>query len=146
MLHVGGRDPDRIQSWFHPHRVLRRRPAERVVRRLAHHRDGDADNRNVRERCVTFVVAAGAVVVLAWASGGYFPSEWGLVALGFLLVLLATIVLSDGVEIGGLGVVLLGALAALGAWQLLSLWWSSSPSLPVNEAERTFLYLAARRR
>jgi hypothetical protein len=106
-------------------------------------RDGDADNRNVRERCVTFVVAAGAVVVLAWASGGYFPSEWGLVALGFLLVLLATIVLSDGVEIGRLGVVLLGALGALGTWQLLSLWWSSSPSLPVNEAERTFLYLAA---
>ena len=38
---------------------------------------------------------------------------------------------------------MLGALAAFGAWQLLSLLWSSSASLPVTEFERTLLYLAA---
>ena len=92
---------------------------------------------------MTFAAAAVLVVVLAWSSGGYFPSEWGLITLGFLLVLLATILLSESVEIGRSGIVLLGALAAFGAWQLLSLLWSSSPSLPVTEFERTLLYLAA---
>ena len=97
----------------------------------------------MRQRSFTFAAAAAAVVVLAWSSGGYFPSEWGLVTLGFLLVLLATILLSESVEIGRSGIVLLGALAAFGAWQLLSLLWSSSPSMPVSESERTLLYLAA---
>ena len=97
----------------------------------------------MRQRSSTFAVAAAAVVVLAWSSGGYFPSEWGLVTLGFLLVLLATILLSESVEIGRSGIVLVGALAAFGAWQLLSLLWSSSPSMPVSESERTLLYLAA---
>ena len=103
----------------------------------------DADNRTVRERVVTFAASATAVVVLAWSSGGYFPSEWGVVTLGFLLVLLAKIMLADRVELGRPGIVLLGALGALGGWQLLSLLWSSSPSMPVSEAERTLLYLAA---
>ena len=97
----------------------------------------------MRQRSFTFAAAAAAVVILAWSSGGYFPSEWGLVTLGFLLVLLATILLSESVEIGRSGIVLLGALAAFGAWQLLSLLWSSSPSMPVSESERTLLYLAA---
>ena len=58
-------------------------------------------------------------------------------------MLLATILLSESVEIGRSGIVMLGALAAFGAWQLLSLLWSSSASLPVTEFERTLLYLAA---
>ena len=99
--------------------------------------------RSVRRQSFTFAAAAVLVVVLAWSSGGYFPSEWGLITLGFLLVLLATILLSESVEIGRSGIVVLGALAAFGAWQLLSLLWSSSPSLPITEFERTLLYLAA---
>ena len=81
--------------------------------------------------------------MLAFSSGGYFPSEWGLVTLAFLLVVLAAVVLSDRVEIGGPGLVLLAALAGLGAWQLASVLWSSGAGLPVAEAERTLLYLAA---
>ena len=83
----------------------------------------DADKRSVRRQSFTFAAAAVLVVVLAWSSGGYFPSEWGLITLGFLLVLLATILLSESVEIGRSGIVVLGALAAFGAWQLLSLLW-----------------------
>lgn len=97
----------------------------------------------VRARIVTGSVAAGCVVALAFSSGGYFPSEWGLVTLAFLLVLLAAVVLADRVEVGGPALVLLAALGALGLWQLASVLWSGSAGLPVAEAERTFLYLAA---
>ena len=97
----------------------------------------------VRARIATGSVAAGCVVALAFSSGGYFPSEWGLVTLGFLLALLAALMLADRIEIGGSALVLLAALAALGLWQLASVLWSAGAGLPVAEAERTFLYLAA---
>lgn len=97
----------------------------------------------VRARIATGSVGAGCVVALAFASGGYFPSEWGLLTLAFLLIALAVVVLADRVEIGRPALVLLAALAAFGLWQLASVLWSASPGLPVAEAERTLLYLAA---
>ncbi len=81
--------------------------------------------------------------MLAFSSGGYFPSEWGLVTLAFLLALLAVALLADRIEIGRPALVLLAALAALGLWQAASALWSAGPGLPVLEAERTLLYLAA---
>lgn len=97
----------------------------------------------MRARIATGSVGAGCVVALAFSSGGYFPSEWGLVTLAFLLVVLAVVFLADRVEIGGPGLVLLTALAALGLWQLASALWSAGVGPPVTEAERTLLYLAA---
>jgi hypothetical protein len=98
---------------------------------------------SVRTRLVTGFAGAACVVGLAFSSGGYFPSEWGLIALVFLLALLAAVVLADRVLIGIPAVVLLGALAGLGLWQLLSVLWSPSAGLPVTEAERTLVYLVA---
>ena len=92
---------------------------------------------------VTGASAAAAVLGFAWASGGYFPSEWGLATLAFLLLLVGTFFLADRIEIGGRAVALLGALAGLGAWQLSSTLWSASAAAPVLESERTLLYLAA---
>lgn len=83
------------------------------------------------------------VVALAFSSGGYFPSEWGLVTLAFLLVLLAAVTLADRIEIGRPALVLLAALVGLGLWQLASVLWSAGAGPPVAEAERTLLYLAA---
>ncbi len=97
----------------------------------------------VRARIATGAVAAGCVVALAFSSGGYFTSEWGLVTLAFLLVLLGAAMIADRIEVCGSALVLLAALAALGVWQLASVLWSAGSGPPVAEAERTLLYLAA---
>jgi hypothetical protein len=82
-------------------------------------------------------------VVLAFASGGYFPSEWGLLLLAFALVLLGAAVGGERVALGRLDAILLAALAALAGWQLLSTAWSPGADGPVLEAERTLVYLTA---
>ncbi len=97
----------------------------------------------MRARIATWSAAAGGIIVLAWSSGGYFPPEWGLVTLGFLLASLGVVLLADRIEIGVSGVVVLAALAGFGLWQLASIAWSASPGVPVTEAERTLLYLTA---
>ena len=105
---------------------------------------GGARGRGVAEmRGVTAGAGAAAVVGPALASGGYFPSEWGLLILVFALVLRAVAVTADRIALGRLDLLLLGSFAGLAAWQLLSLLWSSGPDAPVLEAERTLVYLAA---
>jgi hypothetical protein len=102
-----------------------------------------ADLALVRAKLVTGALAAGVVVWLAFASGGYFASEWGLLTLGFLLLALGVCLLADSVELGRPGVVMLAAVAGLALWQLGSVLWSPGAALPVAEAERTLLYLTA---
>ncbi len=97
----------------------------------------------VRARIATGAVAAGCVVALAFSSGGFFASEWGLVMLAFLLVLLAAAMLADRIEVGGSALVMLATLAALGVWQIASVLWSAGSGPPIAEAERTLLYLTA---
>jgi len=92
---------------------------------------------------LTAVAAAAGVVALAYSSGGYFPSEWGLLLLAFALVLFGKAVSGERVALGTLDAIFLAALAALACWQLLSTAWSSGPDGPVLEAERTLVYLAA---
>jgi O-Antigen ligase len=89
------------------------------------------------------VAAACVVVTLAFASGGYFPSDWGLILLGFALVLLGAAAAGERLAFGLLDAILLSALAALAAWQVLSAAWSPGPDGPVLEAERTLVYLTA---
>jgi O-Antigen ligase len=91
---------------------------------------------------LTAAAAAAGVVVLAFASGGYFPSEWGLVLLAFALVLFGAAVSGERVALGRLDAIFLAALAALACWQLLSTAWSPGPDGPVLEAERTLVYFA----
>jgi hypothetical protein len=92
---------------------------------------------------LTATAAAAGVVVLAFASGGYFPSEWGLLLLAFALVLFGAVVGRERIALGSLDAIFLAALAALAGWQLLSTAWSPAADGPVLEAERTLVYLAA---
>lgn len=87
--------------------------------------------------------AAVVVIALAFESGGYLPSEWAPVALAFLLAAVGALVVANEVRVGRLEALLLAALALLGAWQLLSIAWSTGAGVPVLEAERTLVYLCA---
>jgi hypothetical protein len=89
------------------------------------------------------VAAAGFVVVLAFHSGGYYASEWGLVAFAFLLATVMVLVLADRVTTDRRRMAMLSALVALMLWQSLSVLWSTGAGVPVLEAERTLLYVAA---
>lgn len=95
------------------------------------------------KRILPGAVAALIVLVLAFESGGYFPSEWGLLSLALLIGSVSVLVVTDEVRLGRLDLLLLGALGLLGLWQLLSVAWSTGAAVPVLEAERTLVYLCA---
>jgi len=97
----------------------------------------------VRASIATGATGAVVVVALAFSSGGYFASDWGVLALASILVVVAALVLIDAIEIGRRGLLFLAALGAFGLWQLVSVLWSDSAELPVLEAERTLVYLCA---
>jgi tetratricopeptide (TPR) repeat protein len=84
-----------------------------------------------------------SVGAFGFANGGYFPVSWGWGALALLV--LAALVLAAGVpaELAVLDVLFLGALAALAGWIALSLLWTASVPLTVQEVERMLVYLAA---
>jgi O-antigen ligase len=91
-------------------------------------------------------VALLVVVPLVWlasAEGGYFPQQWGWPAVGLLLVVAVTVLVRDDLVLGRLEQVALVALAAYAGWVALSTAWSPSAAQPVQEAERTILYVAA---
>jgi peptidoglycan/LPS O-acetylase OafA/YrhL len=94
-------------------------------------------------RILPGAVAAVLVVVLAFTSGGYFASEWGLVTLALALGAIAVLLVADELRVGPLDVLVLGALGLLGVWQLLTILWSTGAGVPVLEAERTLVYLCA---
>jgi hypothetical protein len=83
------------------------------------------------------------VTGLGWASGGYFPSEWGLAILAFALVAGTIVVVADAPHPGGLAVGFLCGLAALAVWSALSTLWSPGAAAPVLELERGLVYVAA---
>ena len=90
-----------------------------------------------------FLVAFSAVVGLGAADGGYFPTEWGLATLGFVLVGLTVLLVADVPEPGRRELAFVGALTALASWAALSALWSPGAGTPVLEAERGVLYVAA---
>lgn len=94
-------------------------------------------------RILPGAVTAVLVVVLAFESGGYFASEWGLVTLALALGAIAVLLVADELRVGPLDVLLLGTLGLLGVWQLLTILWSTGAGVPVLEAERTLVYLCA---
>jgi O-antigen ligase len=94
-------------------------------------------------QALTGTAAVLAVVALGFSSGGYFPSDWGLLLLASTLACVAALLLSERIELGRLDIVLVGALSGLAAWQLLSVVWSPGVDAPVLEAQRTLVYAAA---
>src|SRR5213593_2949424 len=83
------------------------------------------------------------VGALAFANGGYFPVAWGWSGLALFWVAAIALALGVAVEVGVYELLFLGALAAFGVWQALSLIWTSSVPETALEVERTLVYVAA---
>ena len=90
-----------------------------------------------------FLAAVAAVSALGAASGGYFPSEWGLATLGFALVAVTLLLVVDAPQPSRLELSFIAGLATLALWAALSSLWSQGAAAPVLEAERGVLYVAA---
>jgi hypothetical protein len=84
-----------------------------------------------------------ATAVASAANGGYFPTEWGWGAIGFLLVVGTAVVARASLPLGRLEWTMLGCLAAFAGWVALSTLWSVSAAQPVLEAERELVYVAS---
>ena len=80
--------------------------------------------------------------LVAFASGGYFPTAWTWSALIALVFLAAVLGLGVAVRPAGLALVSLGGLAAFGAWTWLAIVWSADPAATVLEGLRVLMYVA----
>jgi tetratricopeptide (TPR) repeat protein len=84
-----------------------------------------------------------AAGVVAAASGGYFETSWGWIALALLWAAGIALVVSGAVRISLAEVGFAAALTGLLAWTLASTAWAPSADEPVREAERILIYVAA---
>jgi hypothetical protein len=89
------------------------------------------------------LIAAAAVAALSAQNGAYFPTEWGLAALGFVLLGTSTLILGAAIRPGRLELAFITGLAGFALWTLLSASWSLGAAGAVLEAERTVLYVVA---
>jgi O-antigen ligase len=87
-------------------------------------------------------VAFAAVAALAFAEGGFEPTAWGWAALGLAWAAAAALLIRRDVGISQLEVVQLVALAAFAGWTVLSVVWSESVPLTLEEAKRPLVYVA----
>jgi O-antigen ligase/polysaccharide polymerase Wzy-like membrane protein len=90
-----------------------------------------------------FLAAFAAVVGLGAADGGYFPSQWGLATLGFVLVGVTVLVVAEPSTPSRRELVFVGGLTLVAGWTALSALWSAGAGAPVLDAERGVLYVAA---
>ena len=90
-----------------------------------------------------FLAALIAVAGLGAADGGYFPGDWGLATLGFTLIAVTLVLVTDAPRPSGLELAFLGDLTLFAGWAALSSFWSPGAAAPVLEAERGILYVAA---
>ena len=90
-----------------------------------------------------FLAAFAAVVGLGAADGGYFPSQWGLATLGFVLVGVTVLVVAEPSMPSRRELVFVGGLTLVAGWAALSALWSAGAGAPVLDAERGVLYVAA---
>jgi hypothetical protein len=83
------------------------------------------------------------VAGLGAANGGYFPSEWGIAILGFVLVAVTVLLVLDVPVPSARESAFVAGLAAFAAWAALSSLWSAGAGGPILEGERAILYVAA---
>jgi hypothetical protein len=86
--------------------------------------------------------AALGLALVAFASGGYFPTAWSWAALVALVFVAAVVGLGVATRPSNLALVSWGALAAFGAWTWLALAWSVDPAATVLEGLRVLMYVA----
>jgi hypothetical protein len=92
-------------------------------------------------------VSLGAAVglglaVIAFDSGGYFPTAWSWGALVALVVVAGALVLGDAARPSSLALASFGGLAGFTAWTWVALLWSNDRAATVLEGQRALLYLA----
>jgi hypothetical protein len=90
-----------------------------------------------------FLFSLAAVAGLGAANGGYFPSEWGLATLGFVLIAVTVVLVLDVPIPSRRECAFVAGLAAFAAWAALSSLWSAGAGGAVLEGERAVLYVAA---
>ena len=90
-----------------------------------------------------FLAALIAVAGLGAANGGYFASDWGLATLGFALIVVTLVLVTDASRPSRLELAFLGGLALFAGWAALSSLWSPGAAGPVLEGERGILYVTA---
>ncbi len=83
------------------------------------------------------------LAVIAFDSGGYFPTAWSWGALVALAVVAGALVLGEAVRLSWLALASLGGLAVFVAWTWLALLWSDDRSATVLEGQRALLYVSA---
>ena len=88
-------------------------------------------------------LGAAAAGIVAAASGGYFETSWGWIALSLLWAAGLGLVLAGAVSVTPAEAIVFLAFGGLLAWTLASAAWAPSADEPVREAERLLIYVAA---
>jgi O-antigen ligase/polysaccharide polymerase Wzy-like membrane protein len=88
------------------------------------------------------VGAALGLALVAFASGGYFPTAWTWTALVALVFVAAVLGLGVALRPSGLGLLSLGGLAGFGVWTWLAIVWSEDPAATVLEGLRVLMYVS----
>ena len=83
------------------------------------------------------------LALIAFSSGGYFPTGWAWGALVSLVVVAALLVLGTAVQPSSLGLVSLGGLGGFAVWTWLALLWSDDAAATTLEGQRVLLYVSA---
>src|SRR5262245_59352818 len=97
----------------------------------------------VLPRIATAATAAAMTALLAFESGGYFPSEWGLLLGFFAVVVTVVLLVADRLSLGVQDLTIVAGLVGFASWSLASVAWSSGPDGPVQAAERELIYAGA---
>src|SRR5262249_54413688 len=82
------------------------------------------------------------IAAIAADEGGFFPTTWGWMTLGFVWVAGLALALSPQLELGRLELAFLGGLTGFVGWLALSTVWSENQSSTVTELERALVYPA----
>src|SRR6476469_4405487 len=88
------------------------------------------------------VGAAIGLALVAFASGGYFPTAWTWAALLALVFVAAVLGVGVAIRPSGLALVSLGALGGFAAWTWLAIAWTEDPAATVLEGLRVLMYVA----
>jgi hypothetical protein len=89
-----------------------------------------------------FVGVLAATIGLAAANGGYFPGSWGWASLGFAWAAALALLVRRALALTRLELTMIGALAGLALWYLLSTLWSTSVPSSAFETERALVFPA----
>jgi len=88
------------------------------------------------------VGAALGLALIAFASGGYFPTAWTWAALVALVFVAAVLGLGVAARPSGLALASLGGLGGFAAWTWIAIVWSEDPAATVLEGLRVLMYVA----